>query len=163
MRVGSLFGMLDMDRLANTGCASLDGAYTSTEYLLQRSRCFTVPRMGNRYPVGAFPPSGIDIGQRHPPALFRRTVAPDPTRGKPLSVGNGSFLQFLFRTEVCTERTVRQTGGFHHLAYGYVLKSPFTEEARNLLHNPFMFGGGLFGGIAPLPHPPARRIIIKHV
>src|SRR6202035_3529036 len=27
----------------------------------------------------------------------------------------------------------------------------------------FMFGGGLFGGIAPLPHPPSGTIIIKHV
>jgi hypothetical protein len=82
MRVGSLFGMLDMDRLANTGCASLDGVYTSTEYLLQRSRCFTVPRMGNRYPVGAFHPSGIDIDQRTSacPLSSHRGSGPDPRK-----------------------------------------------------------------------------------
>ena len=39
-------------------------------------------------------------------------------------------------------------GGLHHFGHGYVLKSPSTEQAGSLLHNPFMFCGGLFDGIA---------------
>src|SRR6516165_10967385 len=46
------------------------------------------------------------------------------------------------------ERPVSQAGGLHHLAHAYILKSPFTEKAGSLLHNPFMFCGGFFDGIA---------------
>jgi hypothetical protein len=31
------------------------------------------------------------------------------------------------------ERPVRQAGGLHHFAHAYVLKSPFAEQAGNLL------------------------------
>jgi hypothetical protein len=60
---------------------------------------------------------------------------------------------------------MRQAGGLHDFGHAYVLKSPFTEQAGALLHNPFMFCGGLFGGIAHnfFLHPPSMMVIIHYV
>jgi hypothetical protein len=62
---------------------------------------------------------------------------------------------------VRVKRAVREAGSLHYFAHGYILKSSFPEEAGSLLHDPFMFGGGLFGGVAHFfPHPPSMMIII---
>src|SRR5215469_5922081 len=46
------------------------------------------------------------------------------------------------------EGAMRQAGGLHDFGHAYVLKSPFTEQAGGLLHNPFMFRSSLFNGVA---------------
>ncbi len=46
---------------------------------------------------------------------------------------------------------MRQAGGLHHLSHGYVLKSSFSEEARGLLHDSFMSGGGFLRGVTHFP------------
>jgi hypothetical protein len=45
---------------------------------------------------------------------------------------------------------MREAGCLHDFAYGNALKSPFTEKAGSLLQDPFMPGGGFFGGVAHL-------------
>src|SRR6185437_16354921 len=89
------------------------------------------------------------------PALFRRAVAPCEQSRNILSVGNGGLLEFLIRCEMGIEGAMCKASGLHHFAHGHVLKSPFSKEARGLLHNPVMFCGGLFGGV---PHFPASSI-----
>src|SRR6516225_649446 len=93
------------------------------------------------------PRSQVAVSVRSP-ALSRRAVAPSAICRNALSMGNCSFLKLLLRAEMGVECTMRQASGLHHLAHAYILKSPFPEQAGSLLHNPFMFCGGLFDGIA---------------
>ena len=54
----------------------------------------------------------------------------------------------LLRAEMGIEGPVRQACGLHYFAYGYVLKSTFSEQPRSFLNNPFMLRSSLFGRIA---------------
>jgi len=51
-----------------------------------------------------------------------------------------------------------QAGGVHHLSDGYVLKSPFTEQAGSLLQNPFMFCGGVDDDVAEAMYSKNRLV-----
>src|SRR5215469_6804751 len=82
------------------------------------------------------------------PASFGCPITTDPASRKLLAIGNRSFLQLLLRSEMSIKGAVGKSGGLHDFTDRNVFESPFPEQAGSLLHDPFIFRCGFFGGVA---------------